>query len=155
MSVPVLLLWNVQITVRRKLILGAILCLSIFMILIAIIRVSTGKNSNGQVDSAWVIFWLQAEASVAIVVVSMSAFRALFIAHKASRYQRSPEQGASSRTKLWSRRMNYRDNLPSAPSPAYDGIGTRIQRSFEIDEPKSKYDDLEMLAAREKGDGLL
>lgn len=46
-SVPVLLLWNVQINVRRKLILGGILCLSIFMVIIAIVRVSTGKFSNG------------------------------------------------------------------------------------------------------------
>ena len=121
------------------------------MILIAIIRVSTGKNSNGQVDSAWVIFWLQAEASIAIIVVSMSSFRALFIAHKASKYQRSPDQGASSRTKLWSQRMNRRDNLPSAPSPVYDGANTWANRNYENTDPEPKFDDLELLTTREKG----
>ncbi len=85
-TIPILLLWNVQISIRRKLILGGILCLSVFMIIIAIVRISTGRNAKGQVDTAWVIFWLQAEACVALMVVSVSAFRALFMAQKASRY---------------------------------------------------------------------
>lgn len=53
-SIPILLLWNVQISIRRKMILLGILCISIVMIIMAIIRVSTGRTAIGQVDSAWV-----------------------------------------------------------------------------------------------------
>lgn len=53
-SIPIILLWNIQISIRQKLVLCGILCLSVVMIIMAIIRVSTGKSSNGQLDSAWV-----------------------------------------------------------------------------------------------------
>jgi hypothetical protein len=78
-SLPVLLLWRVQIRLLRKFALAAILCLGIFMIIIAIIKVSTGTLADGQVDSPWVLFWFHVEASVAVIVVSISAFRAIFV----------------------------------------------------------------------------
>lgn len=49
------------------------------MIIIAIIKVSTGTLADGQVDSPWVFFWFHAEASVAVIVVSIIAFRANFV----------------------------------------------------------------------------
>lgn len=87
-SIPVLLLWNARLLVRQKFALCGILCLSILMIVIAIIRVVWGKASNGQVDSSWANLWLQVEASVGVIVVSISAFRALFVAQKTSKYER-------------------------------------------------------------------
>lgn len=78
-SIPIFLLWRVHLTLRRKLALGATLCLSIFMIVIVIIKVSTGNIADGQVDSPWVLFWLHVEAAVAVVVVSITAFRVLFV----------------------------------------------------------------------------
>ncbi|MCJ1404627.1 hypothetical protein MMC11_007853 [Xylographa trunciseda] len=133
-SIPVLLLWNVRINIRRKLILGSILCLSIFMVLIAIVRVSTGKSSNGQVDSAWVIFWLQAEACVAVIVVSVSAFRALFMAQQETKYrhQRSPwKTSGGSQVKLWTANIRNKKSLPSAPSPTHAGVRTQINHSLD------------------------
>lgn len=67
-SIPVVLLWNVQIPLKRKLALAGILCLSIFMIIIAIIRIAAGSISNGQVDAAWAVYWLQVEACIGTVV---------------------------------------------------------------------------------------
>lgn len=78
-SIPVFLLWRVRLSLRRKLALGGTLCLSIFMIVIVIIKVSTGTIADGQVDSPWVLYWLHVEAAVAVVVVSMTAFRVLFV----------------------------------------------------------------------------
>ena len=94
-SIPITLLWSVRVPLRRKVTLCGILCLSIFMIIIAIVRASLGHNALGQIDAAWAIFWLQVESSVAVIVCSVSAFRALFVAHQqAGKYDRkSPGQG--------------------------------------------------------------
>ena len=78
-SIPVCLLWRVHLSLRRKLALGGTLCLSIFMIVIVIIKVSTGTIADGQVDSPWVLFWLHVEAAVAVIVISITAFRVLFV----------------------------------------------------------------------------
>ena len=64
LTIPILLLWGVQISLHRKLALGTILCLSVFTMIICIIRISGGNTVNGQIDTAWVIFWLQVEASL-------------------------------------------------------------------------------------------
>ena len=129
-SIPILLLWNVQISLRRKMILGGILCLSVLMIIIAIVRVATGKNAKGQVDTAWVIFWLQAEACVALMVVSVSAFRALFVAQRASKYNHDlesrRERQDESQAKLWTSRMKHDKILPSVSSPVLTGVRTQI-----------------------------
>ena len=77
-SIPAVLLWRVHISLRRKLLLAGVLCLSIFMIVISIIKITTADLPDGQVDSAWGIFWLQAEACVGVIMVSISAFRSLF-----------------------------------------------------------------------------
>lgn len=127
-SIPVILLWNVKITLRRKLALWGILCLSIFTAITVVIKVAGGNISHGQVDSAWAIFWLQAEAAVAIIVVSITAFRALFVAHRASK-QQSPAHHASTSRSLLSKVVRRHDDLPSAPAPTFTGTGTYIRHS--------------------------
>ena len=127
-SIPVVLLWKVKITLRRKLALWGILCLSIFTAITAIIRVAGGNIGHGQVDSAWAIFWEQAEAAVAIMVVSVSAFRALFVTHRASK-QQSPAYHGSTLESIWSKIMRRRDNLPAAPAPTFSGARTYIRHS--------------------------
>lgn len=60
------------------------------MIVFAIIRVAAADTINGDVDSIWVVFWFQIETSVAVIMVSVSAFRALFVAHTPTRHSPSP-----------------------------------------------------------------
>lgn len=127
-SIPVILLWNVKITLRRKLALWGILCLSIFTVITAVVKVAGGNISHGQVDSAWAIFWLQAEAAVAIIVVSITAFRALFVAHRASK-QQSPAHHASTSRSIWSKLVGRHDDLPACPAPAFTGARTYIRHS--------------------------
>ena len=127
-SIPVVLLWKVKITLRRKFALWGILCLSIFTAITAIIRVAGGNLGHGQVDSAWAIFWDQAEAAVAIIVVSVSAFRALFVTHRASK-QQSPAHRSSTYGSFWSKISKRHDNLPAAPAPAVNGGRTYIRHS--------------------------
>lgn len=89
-SIPILLLYRVRISLRQKLSLIGLLSLSIVMIAFAIIRVAAADTINGDIDSIWVVFWFQVETSVAVIMVSVSAFRALFIAHTATRHGPSP-----------------------------------------------------------------
>lgn len=82
LSIPVALLWNVKIDLRRKLALITVLGLSIFMIAIAIVRVSlvkigrTGAPAT-QPDNIWLFFWQNIEAATAIIMVSVTAFRSM------------------------------------------------------------------------------
>ena len=80
-------------------------------------------------DREQVIFWLQPEASVAVIVVSISAFRALFVAQKASKYnqQRSPGHNREdSQAKLWTSRMRQEKSLPGVSYPRHTGVDTQI-----------------------------
>lgn len=129
-SIPVILLWNVKITLRRKLALWGILCVSMFTAITAIVKVAGGNISHGQVDSAWAIFWLQTEAAVAIIVVSVTSFRALFVAHRASKHL-SPAQKASASTSrsIWSKSLRRHNDMPAAPAPSFTGVRTFIRQS--------------------------
>ncbi|CAF9917151.1 MAG: hypothetical protein ALECFALPRED_011062 [Alectoria fallacina] len=129
-SIPVLLLWNVRISIRRKVALCGILCLSVCTMIISIIKVAGGKTSAGGVDSSWVLFWYDTEAAVAIIVVSFTAFRALFVAHQAMKYRTPAESDSTS----WNRRSkkakgSRSKELPEIPSPVLSGVRTHIRGS--------------------------
>ena len=78
---------------------------------------------NGQDDFAWVVFWLQVEAAVAVIVVSVSAYRSVFLADQ-SQYRESPRHRQTSRTKLWNRTKFSNYELPRIPSPTLTGMRT-------------------------------
>ena len=130
MTVPVILLWNVRISVRRKLALGGILCLSICTIITSIIRLAGGTATNGELDQSWVIFWYDIEAAIAIIIVSVTAFRALFVAHQAMKY-RSPGEKGSTSWNFWSKKSKSSrgKEQPETPPPALGGVRTQIRGS--------------------------
>lgn len=76
--IPVMLLWNVQMNIRRKLGYAWLLCLSSFCIVCAIVRAVGHYLTNGQNDVVWILFWSHMEACVAIIACSMTAFRGLW-----------------------------------------------------------------------------
>lgn len=136
-SIPILLLWSVKINLRRKLGLGSLLCLSIFAIITNIIRASGHKLNNGQDDVAWVLFWLEMEACVALIANSMTAFRSLFAAGT-SRIKNSPQH----QEKPAELRMEYRKrpphvDLPTLPTAKLSGL-----RSMMLQDP---FEDREMM----------
>ncbi len=98
--------------------------------IISIIKVAGASTSNGGVDSSWVLLWYDVEAAVAIIVVSFTAFRALFVAHQAMKY-RSPAENASTSRKLWSgkAKSSQSKELPAIPSPVLSGVRTYIRGS--------------------------
>ena len=76
------------------------------MIIVVIIKVSTGTLSDGQVDSPWVLFWFHIEAAVAVIVLSITAFRALFVssqgnAHSWNRLARGGGEGSTQKGPLY------------------------------------------------------
>jgi len=78
-AIPLTLLYPVRLPLDRKLALGSMLCLSFFMMIIAIIRTALAPLPDNQViDTSWLIFWEGIEATTAIIMVSLTAFRSLF-----------------------------------------------------------------------------
>jgi hypothetical protein len=55
------------------------------MIFVAVVRVATMRTSSGVFDYTWMSMWLYIEAGVAIIMVSLAAFRAQFILRKEER----------------------------------------------------------------------
>ena len=81
LTIPCWLLFKVKIRRRRKIALGTVLCLSIFMVIVAIIRVALDRiqlsNGNTAPDTPWLCFWTNVEGAVAIIMVSLTAFRSM------------------------------------------------------------------------------
>ena len=103
--IPIHILCQIKINFRQKLVLGATLCLSIVMIMIAIIRISAIRGHTS-LDIVWGDFWNQTEACTALITVSFSAFRSFFVARE------SREREAQNRQRFWY--MNKKDRLRSA-----------------------------------------
>jgi hypothetical protein len=79
-SFPMILMWNIKIDLRRKISIFILLSLSLFMILVAIIRLAYGNitlNGRSTTDPTWLFFWQGIEASTAITMVSLTAFRSM------------------------------------------------------------------------------
>ena len=77
MALPVCLLWKVNLQLRQKLFLGAFFCLNILMVITALIR-ATGLKAKISFDEPWVFLWMQLEASTAVLLISVTAFRSVF-----------------------------------------------------------------------------
>lgn len=146
--IPFQLLWRIQINLRQKLILGTTLCLSIFMIIIAIVRISkirikrtledinlpSGYSASGA-DLVWVLFWQQVEACTAVIMVSLSAFRSFFVAHE-SRIREDRNRNrqwymSNKKALAWRRRLlqsegEEMDRLPQIPRATMTGMSTFI-----------------------------
>ena len=97
------------------------------MILIAIIRIS-GLRTGNSIDVAWEIFWQFMEACIAVLMVSLTAFRSLFVSQdRGSGYPgyRHPKSW-SSLGKVWSGKKGSAYStetgidLPSQPSRVHN-----------------------------------
>ena len=82
LTIPVRLLWRVRIKPSQKLGLGVFLCLSIGMILMAITRLSGVHSYRGSFDEIWILLWQQIEACIAVTMLSLTAFRSVFVEAK-------------------------------------------------------------------------
>ncbi len=182
--IPIRLLWKVQMKPKQKFGLGFFLCLSVFMMMVAIVRISALRTKAplapgmtiDAIDPTWKLFWQQTEASIAVLMVSFTAFRSFFVTDT-SRYPRervppaagpagSPvgaakqNQWYSSPRRVWGNRK--RDNsddtdttlqgsdkngFPSIPRATMTGIRTFIRGGG----PRSGKGDLDTDTDTEKG----
>ena len=73
---------------------------------------------------------VRTEAAVAIIVVSFTAFRALFVAHQAAKC-RTPAEKTSASQNIWSgkAKSSRSKELPEIPSPVLSGVMTHIRGS--------------------------
>ena len=84
-----MILWNVKIPLRAKLGIGAALGLSVFMMIIATIRISLGEVAPKTSDTIWIYFCWYLESSIAVFMVSATAFRSTFGHHQVAKAKRS------------------------------------------------------------------
>lgn len=82
-SIPTIMLWQVRMKTAQKLGIGAFLCLSFCMIIIACIRFS-GLRIRGSSVDVWQFFWLEVEACVAVCMISLTAFRSVFASNSSN-----------------------------------------------------------------------
>ncbi|KAL8741946.1 MAG: hypothetical protein Q9184_008324, partial [Pyrenodesmia sp. 2 TL-2023] len=141
-TIPVALLWRVRLDLRRKVALGTTLCLSIFTIVTAIVRLSGGNTLGGQIDSSWVIFWLQVEAAVAVMVVSITTFRALFVAERLQKPE-SPRYTGKVKLKYWhgtkdSDEAKEHGDVPSTPTANSAGVQSSLQPTSSEEERSTR-----------------
>ncbi len=130
-SIPVLLLWSVQINLRRKVGLGFLLCLSVFAIIANIIRAAGHELKNSQQDGLWIDLWVGLEACVAIVANS-TAFRSLFTAGN-SRARVSPQHQRNS-LELLTRLLNRAPyvELPTMPTATLLRLKSRMRHDHLV-----------------------
>ncbi|KAL8919447.1 MAG: hypothetical protein Q9172_004963 [Xanthocarpia lactea] len=141
-SIPVALLWRVRISLRRKILLLFILSLSIFTMIVCIVRVAGSQLSDGSVDSAWVTFWLHVEAAVAVVIVSITSYRSLFVKDKST--DRKGPRYRSNKKRLWNRKEREEKGveMPTLPGPTLTGMRTVIDKAGGYDNMYLMNDDL-------------
>ncbi|KXG45691.1 uncharacterized protein PGRI_034580 [Penicillium griseofulvum] len=80
LSIPFLVLWRTKISLRKKLILLSIFSATIFIMIVAIIRVAVGMTYDRQINIDWLCFWSFVEVDVAIIVSCVASLRQLFVA---------------------------------------------------------------------------
>ena len=143
LSFPFILLWKVHINARQKIGLAFSLCLSGVMVMVAIVRIAGMRPGGGPVDIVWLAFWQQQECSIAVLMVSVSAFRSLFVQSPAK--IPAPRQNIESpgyRRRMFLRHRHDRDlydieesnGLPQIPDAKIKGLSTIAGRDKSHDE---------------------
>lgn len=137
--IPFVQLWRVQISLRQKFILGTTLSLSIFMIVIAIIRVSKMRPGANDLATMWMTFWHQVEASTAVIMISFSACRSFFVVRESRlredrnrhlHWYMSKKNRAAAAARRWMRfhsESEETNELPEIPRATMTGMDTFIR----------------------------
>lgn len=123
LSIPVIILWNVQIPWRNKIVLFGVFSATMLIILISIIRVALVKGTQQQLKEPaidWLYLWsavematckeelfmhcpssmvIQAYSALAIAVASVASFRQLFTSKKKPQLDQKPDSHGSQ--KVW------------------------------------------------------
>jgi len=94
-SIPVLILWNTRVPIRRKLVLILIFSASVIVMVVSIIRVTVVQSGHQSVELAWLFFWSYVEVGTAIMISCVASFRQLFVAQERATSASKPSPGSS------------------------------------------------------------
>lgn len=100
------------------------------MIIIAIVRISGVSHKKTAVDIVWELFWLGMEAAIAVIMVSVTAFRSLLgIKSQKAREKRRQSKPLVRYFKKTPQNESDLVELPSIPGATLTGIRTFINGS--------------------------
>lgn len=71
LSIPILILWNTRISLRKKLILFSVFSATILIMVVAIIRVVVNNSLNSSVDIGWLYLWSFVEMGTGVLSPTM------------------------------------------------------------------------------------
>lgn len=155
--IPVHLIWKVKIKLLQKVALSFSLCLTVVVIIFTVTR-AIGLEWKDKLDVAWEIYFQILAAEVGLILVSMTAFRTLFVSRSPGQHGLSPKKTPTfwkkSKTSLrnlfdlrrWT--LNYSKRvskgqrpesmietfgLPSIPNGGMTGVQTFIGRQEVAD----------------------
>ena len=109
--------------IQQKIYIGAFLTVNIWLIVIALVRVTL--NSGKTVDVIWTLFFQFLEPNVAIIAACFSAFRSLFVRHNSRKHAKPARPTPTLHQRLFrtSRRHHHElDDLPSIPETTVDDV---------------------------------
>lgn len=89
--IPVHLIWKVKIKLLQKIALSCSLCLTIIVIIFTVTRAS-GLEWRDRLDVLWEIYFQIMAAEVGLILVSMTAFRTLFVSRSSGQRGISPKK---------------------------------------------------------------
>jgi hypothetical protein len=99
-SIPILLLRHASLKLITKIGICSLLGLSSFMIICVVIRMAGFQtNSSKPPDTIWRLLWQLIEACVAVMMASLTAFRALLV----QRERANDSHGSSESMPIWCR----------------------------------------------------
>ncbi|PYH90486.1 hypothetical protein BO71DRAFT_462274 [Aspergillus ellipticus CBS 707.79] len=141
-SIPLRLLYKVQVRKLTKIGLACFLCLSIFMCVCSIIR-TAGTYYHGVLDYPWQVFWLHLEGCIGVTMGSITVYRSTLIGSNevsglfkkyitrikdamrgSSASDATPQQPGEE-----SKAQTHTFGLPSIPQPTISGLRTWFGRS--------------------------
>ena len=137
--IPIRLIWTIQLRPRQKLALAATLCLSVVMVVFGLIRAKGLKlSANDLIDITWGAYWALLATEVGIILVSLTAFRSLFVAHAAKRPAGAGHRAWYSsgrrllRPKQWARIGRNSSSGKGSSGPEHGGSGRDAPPLAEI-----------------------
>jgi hypothetical protein len=122
MSLPISILWNVRVSLKRKFQLAGLFSLVIITMVVAIVRVSVVTDSKSvsqqnQVEVVWMYLWHFVESSVALLVACLASFRTLFAAkerreeEREAKYRPSTNPDSGRMKAMLARAKHFQDSL--------------------------------------------
>ena len=131
-------------SIRQKFGLGAFLTVNLWLIVIALIRVTSFKRGE-TFDLTWTLFFQFFEPNVAILAACFSAFRSLFVSNGSKRRKERDRAPFSVRQKLFRKTPPHNqqlEDLPTIPGATLKGLRTTIWQNnrTKIDSSTSNED---------------